>query len=57
MNKLKSILFNTLNKIKKIITTNSHPISQHHLIKRSKKFIIKDISPEFVEIIKKIIKS
>ncbi len=41
--------------ITKIISTNSHPMSQHSLVKRSKKFIIKDVSPEFVEVIKKII--
>ena len=41
--------------IKKIITTNSHSMSQHKLVKNSKKFIVKDISPEFVKIIKKIL--
>lgn len=39
--------------IEKIISTNSHPMSQHSLIKRSKKFIIKDVSLEFTEVIKK----
>ena len=41
--------------LKKIITTNSHPRSQNKLVKRSKKIIVKDISPEFVKIIKKLI--
>lgn len=41
--------------LEKIITTNSHPMSEHRLVKRSKKIIIKDISPEFVKIIKKFI--
>jgi ribose-phosphate pyrophosphokinase len=41
--------------IRKIITTNSHPMSQNILVKKSKKFIIKDISPEFVKVIKKIL--
>ncbi|MFH1582837.1 MAG: ribose-phosphate diphosphokinase [Candidatus Falkowbacteria bacterium] len=41
--------------IKKIIATNSHPMSQNKLAKRSKKIIIKDISVEFVNIIKKLI--
>ncbi len=41
--------------IAKIISTNSHPMSQHPLVKRSKKFIIKDVSPEFVKVIKKIV--
>ena len=41
--------------IAKIISTNSHPMSQHPLVKRSKKFIIKDVSPEFVTVIKKIV--
>ncbi len=41
--------------IGKIITTNSHPMSQHQLVKNSQKIIIKDISPEFIAIIKKII--
>jgi ribose-phosphate pyrophosphokinase len=42
--------------IKKIITTNSHPMSQNKLVKNSKKFIVKDISPEFIKVIKKILK-
>ncbi|MDP2736581.1 MAG: ribose-phosphate diphosphokinase [bacterium] len=41
--------------LKKIITTNSHPMSQNKLVKKSKKIIVKDISPEFVKIIKKLI--
>lgn len=41
--------------IAKIISTNSHPMSQHALVKRSKKFMIKDVSPEFVQVIKKIV--
>lgn len=41
--------------LKKIITTNSHPRSQNKLVKRSKKIIVKDVSPEFVEVIKKLI--
>jgi len=41
--------------LKKIITTNSHPRSQNKLVKRSGKIIVKDISPEFVKIIKKLI--
>lgn len=41
--------------IEKIITTNSHPMSEHPLIKNSRKIIVKDISPEFVAIIKKIV--
>lgn len=40
--------------IKKIITTNSHPMSENKPVKKSKKIIIKDISPEFVKIIKKL---
>ncbi len=40
--------------IEKIIATNSHPMSGHPLIKRSKKFMIKDVSPEFAEVIKKL---
>jgi len=41
--------------IKKIITTNSHPRSQNKLVKCSKKIIIKDISPEFAKIIKRLL--
>jgi len=41
--------------IKKIITTNSHPMSQNKLVKRSKKIIIKDASSEFVKIIKRLL--
>jgi ribose-phosphate pyrophosphokinase len=41
--------------LEKIITTNSHPMSQNKMVKRSKKIIIKDISPEFVKIIKKLL--
>jgi len=41
--------------IAKIISINSHPMSQHPLVKRSKKFIIKDVSPEFVQVIIKIV--
>lgn len=50
------IVLNKLEKspIAKIITTNSHPMSQHPLVKKSKKIIVKDISPEFVSIIKKL---
>lgn len=43
--------------IKKIIATNSHPMSQDKLVKRSKKIVIKDVSAEFTEAIKKIISS
>ncbi len=41
--------------IKKIITTNSHPMSQHESVKNSRKFIVKDIAPEFVKVIRKIL--
>jgi len=41
--------------IKKIITTNSHPMSQNKLVKRSRKIIVKDVSVEFVKVIKKLI--
>jgi len=41
--------------IEKIISTNSHPMSEHPFVKDSKKFIIKDISGEFVEIIKRFV--
>ena len=39
--------------LKKIIATNSHPMSEHPRVKRTKKFIIKDVSGEFVSFIKK----
>lgn len=42
--------------LQKIISTNSHPMSQHELIKQSEKFVVKDVSGEFVKIIKKILK-
>ncbi len=41
--------------IEKIISTNSHPMSEHPSVKDSKKIIIKDISQEFVSIIKKVV--
>ena len=41
--------------LEKVITTNSHPRSQNKLIKRSKKIIVKDVAPEFVKIIKKLL--
>ena len=41
--------------IEKIITTNSHPMSQHPMVQKSDKFIIADVSGEFVKIIQKIL--
>ena len=41
--------------IAKILTTNSHPMSQNSLVLKSKKIIVKDISPEFVKIIKNLL--
>lgn len=41
--------------IRKIITTNSHPMSQHPRIISSKKFLVLDVSPVFKSAIQKII--
>jgi ribose-phosphate pyrophosphokinase len=38
--------------ISKVISTNSHPMSQIPAIKNSKKFIIVDITPVFAETIR-----
>lgn len=41
-------------RIKTIITTNSHPMSQHLLVKFSPKYIVKDVSSLFVEAVTKL---
>ena len=41
--------------IRRIISTNSHPMSQSAKVKTSPKFIIKDVSPLFANAIKKIL--
>lgn len=40
---------------RKVITTNSHPMSQHPLVRTSRKFIIKDVSHVFANVIRKIL--
>ena len=39
--------------IRRIISTNSHPMSQSLKVKTSQKFIIKDVSPLFADAISK----
>jgi ribose-phosphate pyrophosphokinase len=41
--------------IKKVIGTNSHPMSQHHKVVHSPKFVVKDVSHLFADAIQKII--
>ncbi len=41
--------------IEKIITTNSHPMSQHPAVVQSDKFIIKDVSPIFCQAVERLL--